>query len=98
MPTTPGWYRARVFHRELELLAEAGIPPLDVIRIATRNGAEALGILGDVGTVEAGKRADLVLVAGDPSRGISATGQVRWVMQGGRRMAPNDVLKRAGLR
>lgn len=86
------------FHRELELLVDAGIPPLDVIRIATRNGAEALGILGEVGTIEVGKRADLVLVQGDPSRQVSATRDVRWVMQAGRRVTPTDVRARAGLR
>ncbi len=52
--------------RELELLREAGFHPLEVVRSATRNGAEALGALGDFGTVEPGKRADLVVVAGNP--------------------------------
>jgi imidazolonepropionase-like amidohydrolase len=56
------------FHHELELLVEAGIPPLEVIRIATRNGAEALHRAADIGTVEAGKRADLVVLRRDPSR------------------------------
>jgi imidazolonepropionase-like amidohydrolase len=92
--TVPG----ESFHRELELLAEAGIPPVDVIRIATRNGAQALGILGEVGTIEPGKRADLVLVRGDVSRNISATRQVQWVARSGRRVVPAEVLRRAGLR
>lgn len=45
-------------HHELELLVEAGIPSLEVIKIATRNGAQALGIENDVGTIEPGKQAD----------------------------------------
>jgi len=91
--TVPG----ESYHRELELLVEAGIPPLDVLRIATRNGAEALGILGETGTVEPGKRADLVLLAKDPSASISATRSVQWVMQGGVRHDPAAVLRRAGV-
>ena len=47
-------------HHELELLVEAGISPLDVIKIATRNGADAIGILNKVGTIERGKEADLL--------------------------------------
>ncbi len=86
------------YHRELELLVDAGIPPLDVLRIATHNGAQALGILHDVGTIEPGKRADLVLVRGDPSRDISATRQVQWVARSGARVAPAEVRRRAGLR
>jgi imidazolonepropionase-like amidohydrolase len=72
-------------HRELELLVDAGIPPLTVLRMATRNGAEALGILDQVGTVEPGKVADLVLLDADPSAAIGNTRKIRWVMQGGRR-------------
>jgi hypothetical protein len=75
-------------HRELELLVDAGIPPLAVLRIATRNGAEALGILDDVGTVEPGKRANLVLLDADPSVAIANTRRIRWVMKDGRRLAP----------
>lgn len=86
------------FHRELELLVDAGIPPLDVIRIATHNGAAALGRLAEIGTIEPGKRADLVLVKGDPSRRIGETREVLWVMQSGRRTTPSEVLKRAALR
>ncbi len=52
------------FQRELELLVEAGIPPLEVLSIATRNGAIALGRLHEMGTVEPGKRANLVLLGG----------------------------------
>ncbi len=71
-------------HRELELLAEAGIPPLEVLSIATRNGARVLGILGKVGTVEPGKTADLLLLRADPVADISATREIEWVMQRGR--------------
>src|ERR671913_420583 len=49
-------------HHELEILVEAGIPSLEVIKIATRNGAQALGIEEDVGTIEPGKQADMIVL------------------------------------
>ncbi|HEY3526464.1 MAG TPA: amidohydrolase family protein [Nitrososphaeraceae archaeon] len=53
-------------HHELELLVEAGISPLEVIKIATRNGAQALGIDKDVGTIEPGKEADMIIFSDNP--------------------------------
>ena len=58
-------------HRELELLVEAGFTPLEAIQIATRNGAEYLGILDRAGTIAVGKQADLYVVKGDPSQRIA---------------------------
>ena len=58
---------------ELKLYVEhAGVTPLDVIGWATRNGAEMVGRAGDLGTIEPGKLADLLVVDGDPSRDIAA--------------------------
>lgn len=76
------------FHRELELLAGAGIPPLRVLRIATRNGAAVAGILDRAGSIEPGKRADLVLLAGDPAADIRNTRRIEWVMLGGTIYSP----------
>jgi hypothetical protein len=52
--------------RELELLREAGFHPLEVIRAATLNGAETLGVADEIGTIEPGKLADIVLVGENP--------------------------------
>lgn len=52
--------------RELELLREAGLSPLEVVRAATLWGAESLGIAAETGSVEPGKRADLLVVAENP--------------------------------
>ena len=56
--------------RELELLREAGFHPLEVIRSATLNGAEALGMEDEIGTVEVGKLADFVVIEENPLRNL----------------------------
>lgn len=58
--------------RELELLREAGFHPLEVIRAATLKGAEALGISREIGTVEPGKLADLVVVEENPLQNLAS--------------------------
>lgn len=57
--------------RGLELLVEGGFTPLEALRIGTYNGASFLGLLGEIGTIAAGKRADLVVVRGNPAARIS---------------------------
>jgi hypothetical protein len=66
--------------RELELLQEAGFHPLEVIRAATLDGAELLGLEAQVGSVEPGKKADLLLVEANPLENLKVlygTGAVR---------------------
>ena len=71
-------------HREMELLVQAGISPLQVIKIATHNGAVFLGKADDMGTVEDGKLADLVLLTADPLKDIDNTKAIALVMKGGK--------------
>ncbi len=71
------------YHRELHALARAGLPPAAVLRCATLNGARALGVDEQLGTIEAGKLADLVVVRGDPLADITSTRRVRLVVRGG---------------
>lgn len=71
-------------HREMELLADAGIAPLDVIRIATLNAAEFLGRADDLGSVEEGKIADLVLLNADPGADIDNAKAIDTVIKAGR--------------
>ncbi len=70
-------------HRELELLVEGGIPPLDAIRIGTLNAARFLGRDRDMGSVEEGKIADLVLLNADPLKDINNAKQIDMVMKAG---------------
>jgi imidazolonepropionase-like amidohydrolase len=69
--------------REAELLADAGIPPLDVIVAATRNGALALGQLDRRGAIQPGRRADLLLLAANPGEDIRNLRRVARRMEAG---------------
>ena len=70
-------------HREMELLVAAGIAPLDVITIATRNAAIFLGKEKDFGSVKPGLAADLVLLNADPSVDIDNAKDIAAVIKGG---------------
>lgn len=71
-------------HREMELLVQAGVPNLEVIKIATLNGAIFLGKADDMGSVEEKKLADLVLLNSDPIANIDNTKDIALVMKGGK--------------
>ena len=72
--------------REVELMVECGMSPKDAIESSTRIAAELLGIQEDVGTIEVGKQADMVLIDGDPHSDPGALRNVWAVFQGGRRI------------
>lgn len=69
--------------REMELLVEAGFSPLEAIKIATYNGAKYLGRENEIGSLSAGKNADLVVTKGDPSKQISDVENVEIVFKDG---------------
>jgi hypothetical protein len=71
------------YSRELELYVEAGIPPADVLYIATLGAARVMKKDTQTGSIEPGKRADLVLVDGDPLTEMGDIRHTRWVMKGG---------------
>ena len=73
-------------HHEFELMARAGMSPVDILRSATILAAETFG-LNDRGTIEIGKRADLLLVDGDPTIDISATRAIRGVWCAGKEIS-----------
>jgi len=69
--------------RNIELLVEAGFSPVEAIQIGSANGAKALGIFAEVGSITPGKRADLVLIRGNPATRIDDLGQVVTVFKDG---------------
>jgi enamidase len=69
--------------RQIELLVEAGFSPVEAISIGTLNGAEYLGRESRIGSVAAGKQADLVVVLGDPSKAIGDIRRVETVFKNG---------------
>jgi imidazolonepropionase-like amidohydrolase len=69
--------------REVELLVEAGFTPVEAIHIATSNGADFLGELDKIGTIAAGKAADLVVIHGDPSVHIADIEKAETVFKDG---------------
>nr|WP_159016332.1 amidohydrolase family protein [Lysobacter profundi] len=69
--------------REVELLVEAGFTPVQAIQIATMNGARFLGVDKELGSIEAGKAADIVLVRGNPAQDIHDIEQVELVFKDG---------------
>jgi Amidohydrolase family len=69
--------------RELELLVEAGFSPLEAIRIGTLNGATYLGLANRIGSIAAGKDADLVIVRGNPAANIRDVEKVETVFKDG---------------
>lgn len=77
--------------REFQLMVSAGMTPTQVLLAATRNAAEALGRRDDLGTIERGRRADIIAVRDDPFRDIGVLQNVGFVMKEG------VVYKRDGL-
>lgn len=71
-------------HREMGAMAETGLTPYAVLQAATRNAAEYLGKTAEVGTVEAGKRADLVLLDANPLQSVANASRIAGVMVRGR--------------
>lgn len=70
-------------HAELEAMEAAGLSPMDVLVAATRGGARAMGMEGEIGTVEPGKAADLLVLAADPTESARAFRELRWVVRAG---------------
>lgn len=71
-------------HREMELLVEAGISPLEVIRATTQYPAEFFGKQEELGTIQPGRAADFLIVQGDPLRDISNTRRISHVVKAGK--------------
>ena len=80
----PYVYPGFSLHEELALLVESGLSPLDALRAATINPARFLGVTDSLGTIAAGKIADLVMLDADPLTDIANTKRIRAVFLNGR--------------
>jgi len=87
----PGW----ALHRELSNFVDGGLTPLEALRCASYGAAKALGLAAELGTIEVGKRADLVIVAGDPSADLAALSRIETVIQDGVRHEAAALRRRA---
>ncbi len=79
-------------HWELEHLARAGIPAIDLLRMATLEAAEALGAADELGSIQPGKLADLVLLDANPLADIRNTRSIWRVMRGGWVFDPDEII------
>jgi imidazolonepropionase-like amidohydrolase len=77
---------------EIQMLVRAGFTPFEALRSATLWPAEAIGVSDDLGSIERGKLADLVIVEGDPLKKIEDTLNVVVTIKNGRAYAINDLL------
>ena len=78
-------------HRELQLLVQAGLTPMGAIVAATRNTAESLGLGTELGTIEPGKVADLVILDADPLLDIQNTQKIHAVIERGREVHSEEL-------
>jgi hypothetical protein len=79
----PGDFQGEGLHRELELLVESGLTPLQAITVATKNGALIVDAGADWGTLEPGKIANVILIDGKPDQHISDSRRISMVMKEG---------------
>jgi imidazolonepropionase-like amidohydrolase len=83
------------YHRELLAMTYAGLPPIDVLKAATINGAMALGVADRLGSLESGKSADLLVVKGNPLDDIKVARNIRFVMKAGQIHNSEELLRLA---
>jgi len=83
-------------HREIELYTKGGFTPLEAIQAATIVPARAMGLEKELGTIEAGKRADLILVNGNPLEDIHNIRNVEFVMTSGKMFKTDKLWESAG--
>jgi imidazolonepropionase-like amidohydrolase len=80
----PGKTRGQASLTMLGAYAQSGMPPIEIIRAATVNAAELLGWQTRIGSIEAGRLADIIAVEGDPLKDALELQKVKFVMKGGK--------------
>jgi imidazolonepropionase-like amidohydrolase len=84
--------------RSIEMYVEAGMTPMQAIESATRVAAQSMRLARDTGTIEAGKRADMIVLNADPLAQISNIRKLRWVVADGRILEPARLWAAAGFK
>jgi imidazolonepropionase-like amidohydrolase len=79
----PGEFELGIPMYEIEMMSVAGMTPMQIIVAGTRNAAHVIGMDDELGTIEAGKLADLLLVAGDPLQDLQSLTEIRMVIHNG---------------
>ncbi len=92
-PSTGEFLPGFSLHREMFAMVRAGLPAAAVLKIATINGARAIGVGDKLGTIEVGKLADLVVVKGNPVKDIRNTHNVQKVFKAGTAYDPATLFK-----
>src|SRR5215831_20248014 len=87
-----------VLHSELEGYVKAGLTPSQALQIATWNGATYTRTLNDRGSITPGKRADLLLVDGDPTVNIADIRKINLVITQGQWISPTEIFQRLGVK
>ena len=80
---TPANFHTDSTWRQMELMTRAGIPPMEVIAMATRTNAQGIGLGNETGTIDPGKSADIIVVDGNPLRNMNALQHVVYVVKEG---------------
>ena len=92
-PIDPYHFHGPTTLREIELIGQAGLSRMAAIMAATRVPAEMLGLANEIGTVEVGKRADLVVVHDDPLRDLRALRTIEWTIKDGTAHTPAEWMR-----
>jgi imidazolonepropionase-like amidohydrolase len=79
--------------REIEIMTQAGLSPLQVLRSATSNGAKAMGMEREIGTLAPGKLADLVILDADPLASMMNLSRIHRVIKDGKVFAPDELMR-----
>ena len=95
-PLVPFLFHGVSTHLEISFLEQAGLSPIEILTAGTRTPAEMLGIADTVGTIEVGKRADLIMVKGDPLSDMTLLRKPAWVVFGGEVRTPEEWLSLDG--
>jgi imidazolonepropionase-like amidohydrolase len=93
-PVFPSCFHGYSTIREMEIMAAAGLPSMVVLQAATRLPAEMIGLADEIGTVEVGKRADLIVLAQDPLADMKALRSIQWTIKDGEPRPPVGWMER----